>query len=126
MPEGPAADPVRVPGHDAALFEALREACLVRWPELRVARMFGSPALFAGRRMALCVHGSQIGMRVPEPLARRLRDEGVAVDFRPHGRPAMREWVALDGGLAAVDAHGDLFEAAVRFARENDAMRRGQ
>lgn len=105
--------------HDTTLFEALFAAASSIEPEVRRGRMFGSPAVYLGRRMAACVFGADIAFRVPAAIAAAALAAGRVKPFRPYGRPAMREWIALEGGRAALEGHGDLVEAALRFARDN-------
>jgi len=83
--------------------------------------MFGSPALFVGRRMLGCVLCDVVGLRVPEGLADAARSAGRARHFTPYGKRPMREWIAIDGSAAALESAADLVLAAVVFAGENDA-----
>jgi hypothetical protein len=48
--------------HDMALFDTLLAEAKLRNPEVRRGSMFGSPALFLGRRMIGCVFGPTIGL----------------------------------------------------------------
>lgn len=106
-------------GHDSDLFEAMFALLATLEPEVRRGRMFGCPAAYVGRRMAACVFGAEIGLRVPAGIAGAALGAGRAVPFRPYGRPAMREWLALAGGQAALEGHQDLFAAALAHARAN-------
>lgn len=100
--------------HDKALFDALLAAAR-RWnPDLRGGSMFGSPAFFLGRRMVGCVFGKNIGLKVPADVAANAIAAGSATPFRPYGKPAMREWVEVDG--RALSRHMSLLEQAIRFA----------
>ena len=69
------------------LIPALALALLVRalsvaaTPDLREGRMFGCPAVYVGRRMAACVLGSEVGLRLHAATATareilKLREKG--------------------------------------------------
>ncbi|PWR22525.1 hypothetical protein [Zavarzinia aquatilis] len=106
--------------HDTALFEAVFAHAAALDPEVRRGRMFGCPSVYRGRRMALCVFGAEIALRVPQDVASAAIEAGRAHPFQPYGRSPMREWIALEGGIAALELHGELAAAALRFARDND------
>ena len=107
--------------HDKALFDAVLARAASFHPAIRHGSMFGSPAIYDGRRMAICVYGTELGLRVPESLARRSIEDGRATPFRPYGKPPMREWIALGGGLSALGGRDDLLQAALTFAEQNNA-----
>ena len=107
--------------HDKALFDAVLKRAASFDPTIRRGSMFGSPAIYVGRRMAICVYGASIGLRVPDALARRSIEDGRATPFRPYGKAPMREWIALDGGQRALEGHDDLLQAALTFAERNNA-----
>ena len=108
-------------GHDKALFDAVLARAASFKSAIRRGSMFGSPAIYVGRRMAICVHGTELGLRVPETLARRSIEDGRATPFRPYGKAPMREWIALRGGLSALKGRDDLVQAALTFAGHNNA-----
>ena len=107
--------------HDAALFEELLAAARVIAPEVRRGGMFGCPALYRGRKLAACVYGDVVGMKAPEAVAAEALRSGRAQHFRPYGKPAMREWIQIDGGAPAIGANLDLLAAALTFAESNNA-----
>ena len=59
------------PVHDRTLFETLLAQARLRNPDVRSGAMFGSPALFLGRRMIGCVFGGNIGLKVTAATATR-------------------------------------------------------
>ena len=61
----------------------------------RTGHMFGFPALYAGRRLAVCTDGSGLGVKLPVQRVSELIDTGRATNFRPYNRPPMREWAHL-------------------------------
>ena len=80
------------PIHDRALFDALVAHMRVTEPELRIGSMFGCPAAFLGRRLAFCVFGAAVGVKVPAVEAARL------IEFRDsHGLQAI--WPAAHAGV---------------------------
>lgn len=105
--------------HDTVLFEAVFAHAAALDPEVRRGRMFGCPAVYRGRRMALCVFGGEIALRVPQAVATAAVEAGRAHPFQPYGRSRMREWIALEGGIPALERSADLAAAALRFARGN-------
>lgn len=102
--------------HDMALFDTLLAEAKLRNPEVRRGSMFGSPALFLGRRMIGCVFGPNIGLKVPAEVAAQAIASQSATHFRPYGKKAMREWIELDG--RALARHLDLIEQAIHFAAQ--------
>ncbi len=81
--------------------------------------MFGSPAVFVGRKMvAACTTAGSAC--VPKPVATLSLSDGRAAPFRPHGRPAMPKWIALDGGADGLAGKGDLPSEAIAFAEANN------
>ncbi len=106
--------PRKVP-HDRDLFARLIAEVRVTDPEVLAGTMFGCPAAYAAGKMAFCVLGTDIGVRIPEARATALLADGTAVPFRPYGRQTMREWVQLPPEPAPI---GILLEA-VAFARRN-------
>lgn len=81
--------------------------------------MFGCPALYVGRKLALCVYADRIGMRVPEAVATRAKLTKRAGAFTPYGKKPMREWIAVTAAEDLAEFQ-DLFGAALRFAGENN------
>lgn len=105
---------------DDPLFESLlAEACL-RNPEVRAGAMFGSRAVFVGRKMAACVYDGKIALHVPKAVATLSLSTGRAALFRPHGRPAMPEWIEIGGGADTLKEMADLLSEAIRFAEANN------
>ncbi|MBN2204015.1 MAG: hypothetical protein JW767_03230 [Thermoleophilia bacterium] len=64
---------------------------------VRPGRMFGYPAYYAGRRLAICLYEQGVGVKLPEKTAARLLESDANVTaFQPMGRRRMREWVQID------------------------------
>jgi hypothetical protein len=106
---------------DDPLFTALLAQARLCNPEARAGAMFGSPAVFVGRKMAACVLDGKIGLRVPAALAAASLSEGRAAPFRPYGKAPMREWIEIDGD--ALIEQGDLLAEAIAFAGKNNLAR---
>jgi hypothetical protein len=106
--------------HDQVLFKELKALALSCAPDLREGRMFGCPAIYVGRKMACCVLGSEVGLRIPAAMADEARDSGRARAFTPYGKRPMREWIALDLPPKRLHAAADLIEGAIEFARKNN------
>jgi hypothetical protein len=106
--------------HDQVLFQELKTLALSCAPDLREGRMFGCPAIYVGRKMACCVLGSDVGLRVPAAMADAARASGRARAFTPYGKRPMREWIALDLPPKGLHAAADLIEGAIEFARKNN------
>lgn len=111
--------PPREVPHDRALFARLLSEVRMTDPEVQAGAMFGCPAAYAAGKMAFCVLGTDIGVRIPEPRAKALLADGAAVPFRPYGKRTMREWVQLPPEPAPIPV---LLEA-VAFARANAKKR---
>lgn len=99
--------------HDARLFAALLQAARHHLPEIRAGSMFGSPALYRGRRMVGCVFGDAIGLKVPAELAKQAIADRRATRFQPMGRKPMREWIQCE---PPVGGSLDLLHAAIDYA----------
>jgi TfoX/Sxy family transcriptional regulator of competence genes len=107
--------------HNAALFTELEALCAQGPIMTRAGKMFGCPALYVGRKMALCVYEDSIGMRVPEAVALEAKAASRAGAFTPYGKKPMREWIAVDTPDDLSEFH-DLFDAALQFAQENNGV----
>lgn len=80
------------PKHKAVLDELL-----LGRPHVRPGKIFGFPAYYVGKRLAICVYEEGVGVKLPERTAAKLLEEGRnVVPFQPLGRPRMREWVQIN------------------------------
>jgi hypothetical protein len=80
------------PDHKAVLDELLLDNPLVR-----PAKMFGLPAYYVGKKLAICVYEQGVGVKLPEQTANELIEtDPNVVAFRPMGRHVMRAWVEID------------------------------
>ena len=90
---------------------------LLTHPHVRLGKMFGFPAYYAGKKLCICLYEQGVGVKVPEQTAAQLllTDEN-AVPFQPLGKPKMREWVQINLARSE-DYRGYLpvFEESIRF-----------
>lgn len=101
------------------LFDFLLKQMLSIEPVLRAGSMFGCPAGFVEGRLAFCVFGSTVGIKVPEGRARMLIREGKAASFRPYGRSPMREWIQFTPVREELAGLIPVLVEAVEYAREH-------
>jgi hypothetical protein len=106
--------------HDLTLFGDLLAKSREIDERVREGRMFGCPAVYHGRKMAACVYGEQIGLRVPDAIAADSLRSGRAKAFRPYGKPAMRQWIQINPGYNTLTVYRDLLGAAIAFAEANN------
>ena len=108
------------PTHDYALFGELTEIAQSTNIRFRTGQMFGSPSLYVGKRMAACVYGDRIGLKVPVAVALETVAEAIASPFRPNGRAAMREWIEVNPADVSHDCITKLLIQAFEFAEKNN------
>lgn len=105
--------------HNVNLYTELVDL-VSEWPiPVREGKMFGCPALYVGRKMALCVYEDSVGLRVPEEIAVHAKSSRRAVCFTPHGKKPMREWIAIEPA-DGLREYQDLFSEALSFAEKNN------
>ncbi len=101
---------------NAEVATALVEAA-VELPDARTGKMFGHPALYAGKRPFACAYGDGVGVKLPADVVAALVEEEGFEPFRPYGKAGMREWVLLRAtDSETVRARWDLLEQSARFA----------
>jgi hypothetical protein len=103
--------------HDRGLFETLLAEMHSVAPDLRSGAMFGCPAAYIGTRLAFCVYGDVVGVKLPAAAAARLMASGKATAFRPYGRVPMKEWVELRVTRATAAAAAPVLAVAIDYAR---------
>lgn len=103
--------------HDRELFEALLTHVRTLDDATREGSIFGYPAIFIDDRVAFCVYGSGIGIRLPAGFAQRLVDRGRAFYFQPYGRSLMREWVEMRVPRDRLDEITHVLSVSIRFMR---------
>jgi hypothetical protein len=80
-----------------ARHKAVLDDLLLDDARVRPGTMFGYPAYYAGRKLAICLYEQGVGVKLPEGTAARLLETDANVTpFQPMGRRPMREWVQID------------------------------
>lgn len=103
--------------HDRALFQALFTHVRTLDDAIREGTVFGYPAIFIDDRVACCVYGSGIGIRLPAGFAQLMVDRGRAFYFQPYGRSLMREWVEMRVPRDRLDEITHVLSESIRFMR---------
>jgi hypothetical protein len=85
---------------------------------VRRGTMFGFPAFFVGRRMFACVYSDGVGIKLPEGRVRGMLESKEAKPFKPYGKPAMREWIAIGSRLAVGRRGAAILREAIAFAKQ--------
>ena len=102
---------------DRELFEALLTHVRALDDAIREGTLFGYPAIFIDGRVAFCVYGSGIGIRLPARFGQLLVDRGDAFYFQPYGRSLMREWVEMRVSRDRLDEITHVLSVSIRFVR---------
>ena len=90
---------------------------LSQYENVRMGQMFGYPAYYVGRSMFACLYEGKVGLKVPEDTANAARDKEGISDFRPYGKPKMREWIQFDfDSEEELRRYGDLIDTAILYA----------
>lgn len=83
----------------------------------RPGHMFGHPALYAGRRLAVCAYGSGLGLKLSAARVRGLIETGPGVPFQPNAKAPMREWIHAPATTRDdVDELTELIAEALEYA----------
>lgn len=100
--------------------KAVLDEMLLEHPLVRSGKMFGFPAYYAGKKLAICLYEQGVGMKLPEATVKRLlAEDGNATPFQPYGKSKMREWVQINcadsGNYREYQA---IFEEAIDYVLE--------
>ena len=90
---------------------------LLSLPMVREGKMFGFPAYYAGKKLAICLYEDGVGMKLPEATVKRLLTEDAnAIPFQPYGKPKMREWVQINcADSNAYQAYLPIFQESIDY-----------
>lgn len=91
------------------------EALLADEPRVQAGKMFGFPAFYTGGRLLACAVHEGIALKLPEPMAQALIEDGRASPFRPLDKFAMRSWIMLACLPEELAEHEDLITASIDF-----------
>ena len=100
--------------------KAVLDEMLLGLPLVREGKMFGFPAYYAGKKLAICLYEEGVGMKLPEATVKRLlaEDEN-AIPFQPYGKPKMREWVQINcADSEEYRGYQAIFEEAIDYVLE--------
>ena len=88
--------------------------------------MFGLPAFYAAGKLFACVYGEGVGLKLPAERAAALIGTPGIDQFRPYGKPSMRQWIDLTRTEAEEYAGDlDLLLESARFVGERAATASG-
>ena len=97
--------------------KAVIDEILTAMTGVRPGKMFGFPAYYSGKKLAICVFENIVGVKLPEERVKELiSTDPHAAPFQPYGKHVMREWVQL----SAADAqeyrqYQELFSESIAF-----------
>jgi hypothetical protein len=85
---------------------------------LRIGRMFGLPAGYAGRKLFVCLIEDGVIVKLPEQVAKDEVRSGKAAVFRRQGKPS-RSWVKYKPRTAREASRlAPILEVAARYVAE--------
>jgi hypothetical protein len=85
---------------------------------LRIGRMFGRPAAYAGRKMFVCLMDEGFIVKLPERVAKDEVRGGKAAIFTRNGRPS-RSWIKYTPRTASeANRLAPILEVAARYVAE--------
>ena len=85
---------------------------------LRIGKMFGRPAGYAGRKMFVCLMDDGVIVKLPERVAKEEVREGKAAIFTMRGRPS-KAWIKYSPRSAREAGRlAPILEVAARYVAE--------
>ena len=96
---------------------------LLDYPLVRLGKMFGYPAYYVGKKLAICLFEQGVGVKIPEQsVTKLLETDSNTVPFQPMGKPKMREWVQINLNNSEDYIHYKaVFEESIRYLLEIQA-----
>ena len=77
--------------------------------------------------MFACLYEGKIGLKVPEEIANKARETEEIADFRPHGKPKMREWIEFDfHSKKELNLYENLIVSAIEYAKSRKTKSQGK
>jgi hypothetical protein len=97
--------------------KAVLDDLLLAHPLVRAGKMFGYPAYYAGKKLAICLYEGGVGVKLPAPsVARLLETDPNVIPFQPLGKPKMREWIQINLERSAdYRQYLPVFEESIQF-----------
>ena len=79
--------------------------------------MFGYPAYYAGKKLAVCLYEQGVGIKLPAASVEKLLQTNPnAIPFQPLGKPKMREWVQINLDRSEdYRQYAAVFEESIQF-----------
>jgi hypothetical protein len=103
--------------------QAILDDLLLGIPFVLPGKMFGYPAYYAGKKLAICLYEQGVGLKLPALSAARLLETDPNVtSFQPMGRPKMREWIQINLSRSEdYKRYQPVFEESIQFVLEQQA-----
>lgn len=96
---------------------------LLDYPHIRPGKMFGFPAYYVVKKLAICLYEQGVGVKLPEQsVIKLLETDSNIVPFQPMGKPKMREWVQINlNNPENYIQYKAVFEESIRYLLEIQA-----
>ena len=96
---------------------------LLDYPHIRPGKMFGFPAYYVAKKLAICLYEQGVGVKLPEQsVIKLLETDSNIVPFQPMGKPKMREWVQINlNNPENYIQYKAVFEESIRYLLEIQA-----
>jgi len=96
---------------------------LLDYPHIRPGKMFGFPAYYVVKKLAICLYEQGVGVKLPEQyVIKLLETDSNIVPFQPMGKPKMREWVQINlKNPENYIQYKAVFEESIRYLLEIQA-----
>lgn len=93
---------------------------LLDYPLVRSGKMFGFPAYYVGKKLAICLYEQGVGVKLPELDAKKLLEtDSNTVPFQPMGKSRMREWIQINlDNSENYNLYKEVFETSIRYLLE--------
>lgn len=96
---------------------------LLDYPYVRSGKMFGYPAYYVVKKLAICLYEQGVGVKLPEQtVTKLLESDSNIVPFQPMGKPKMREWIQINlNNSKNYIQYIEVFEESIRYLMEIQA-----
>ena len=96
---------------------------LLDCPYVRPGKMFGYPAYYVVKKLAISLYEQGVGVKLPEQtVTKLLESDSNIVPFQPMGKPKMREWVQINlNDSNNYIQYLQVFEESIRYLLEIQA-----
>lgn len=103
--------------------KAVLDKLLLDYPHVRSGKMFGYPAYYVFKKLAICIFEQGVGVKLPQQTVTKLIEtDSNIVPFQPLGKPKMREWAQINLNKSEdYIQYKALFEASIRYLLEIQA-----